>query len=99
MGYDLHRYLNSSLGKNLSLYSLVGAWLVIALTAYAHKEFKWPNILSQDPPLNLCSNFHFPNSVPIKSSDKGFSKIKLSVLLAIAKLPCIFFKGLIDALV
>ena len=51
IGYIPHGHLNSSLGKNLSLYSPIGAWLVIALEALAHKEFKWPKYFSQAPPL------------------------------------------------
>jgi len=46
MGYDPHGYLNFSLGKNLSLYSPVGAWLVIALKVCAYKEFEWLKTLS-----------------------------------------------------
>jgi len=51
MEYDLHGHLNFSLGKNLSLYSPVRAWLVIALEACAYREFEWPKTLSQDPSL------------------------------------------------
>ena len=40
IGYNPHKYLNSSLGKNLSLYSPVGAWLIITLEVYAHIEFE-----------------------------------------------------------
>ena len=49
MGYSPHRQLKSSLGKNLSLYSPIGAWLMIALVALAHSEFECPRYLSQDP--------------------------------------------------
>ena len=38
--YDPHEHLNSSLGKNLSLYSSIGAWFIIALEALAHKELE-----------------------------------------------------------
>ena len=44
--YNLHKQLKSSLGKNLSLYLLIGAWFVIALKALAYKEFEWPKCLS-----------------------------------------------------
>jgi len=40
MEYDLYGHLNSFLGKNLTLCSPVGAWLVIALEACIHREFK-----------------------------------------------------------
>ena len=40
MGYNLHGHLNSSLGKNLSLYLPIGAWLVNVLEAHIHREFK-----------------------------------------------------------
>ena len=41
MGYRPHRQLNSSLGKNLSLYSSIGTWLVIALVALAQSKLEW----------------------------------------------------------
>jgi len=49
MGYALHGYAMSSLGKNLSWYSLVGVWLTTALIALVHSELKWPNCLSYGP--------------------------------------------------
>ena len=51
IGYCLQGQLNSSLGKNQSLYSLIGVWLVIALDALVHNELKWPKYLSHEPPL------------------------------------------------
>jgi len=51
IGYDLHGHLNSSLGKNLSLYSPIGAWFVITLEALVHKELKWPKNFNQAPSL------------------------------------------------
>ena len=48
MGYNPQEQLNSSLGKNLSLYSLIRAWLIIALEALAHRELKWPKNLSHE---------------------------------------------------
>ena len=56
MGYNLQGQLNSSLGKNLSLYSPIGAWLVIALEALAHRELKWPKNLSHELPLMYDSS-------------------------------------------
>ena len=49
--YSLHEHENSELGKNRSLYSPMGAWLVIALIARAHSELEWPTICSHGPPL------------------------------------------------
>ena len=43
--------LNSFLRKNLSLYSSIGAWLVIALNALVHNELEWPKYLSYKPSL------------------------------------------------
>ena len=40
----------SSLGKNLSQYSPIGAWLVMAQVAQVHSEFEKPNCLIQGPP-------------------------------------------------
>ena len=50
IGYNLHRQLNSSLGKNLSRYSPIGAWFVMALVALAHKKLEWPKCLIYGPP-------------------------------------------------
>ena len=55
IGYNPHRQLKSSLGKNLSLYSLIGAWLVIALEAFAHRELKCSKYLSYELPLMYIS--------------------------------------------
>ena len=44
-------HLNSSLGKNLSQYLPIRAWLVIALVAHAHNKLEWPNNCSQGPSL------------------------------------------------
>ena len=41
MGCEPQEQLKSSLRKNLSLYSPIGAWLIIALVALAHKELEW----------------------------------------------------------
>ena len=51
IGYCPQGQLKSSLGKNLSWYSPVGAWLVIALDALAHNELEWLKYLSHEPPL------------------------------------------------
>jgi len=51
MGYDLHGQLKSFLEKNLILYSLIRAWLVITLDALAHRELEWPKNLSHKLPL------------------------------------------------
>ena len=51
IGYLLHGHKNSELGKNQSLYSPMGIWLVIALVALAHSELEWPTICSHGPPL------------------------------------------------
>ena len=59
MGYNLHGQLKSSLGKNLSLYSPIGAWLVITLKALAHSELEWPKCLSHGPPLMYDSSIMF----------------------------------------
>jgi len=40
MGYNLHKQLKFSLEKNLSLYSLIEVWLVIALVVLAHNELE-----------------------------------------------------------
>ena len=51
MGYNPHEQLQFSLEKNLSLYLLIEAWLVIALVALVHNELEWPKYLSYDLPL------------------------------------------------
>ena len=51
IGYNLHRQLKSSLEKNLSLYSPIGAWLVIALVALTYRKLEWPKNLSHELPL------------------------------------------------
>ena len=56
MGYQSHRHLNSSLGKNLSLNSLIGAWFVMALVVYAQREFKWPKTFSHSPSLTYVGS-------------------------------------------
>jgi len=56
MGYDPHEQLKSSLGKNLILYLLIGAWLVIALDALVHRELEWPKNLSHELPLEYNSS-------------------------------------------
>jgi len=56
MGYNPHGQLKSSVGKNLSLYSQIGVWLVIALKALAYKELEWLKCLSHEPPLMYDSS-------------------------------------------
>ena len=56
MGYDPYRQLKSSLEKNLILYSLIGAWLAIALDALAHRELEWGKNLSHELPLEYDSS-------------------------------------------
>ena len=51
MEYNLQGQLNSSLEKNLSLYSPIGTWLVIFLKALVYRELEWPKNLSYEPPL------------------------------------------------
>ena len=51
IGYCLQEQLNSFLGKNLSLYSSIRAWLVIALDTLVHNELEWPKYLSHKPSL------------------------------------------------
>jgi len=36
--------------KNLRQYSLIGAWLTIALVALVHNEFEYPKYLIYEPP-------------------------------------------------
>ena len=55
MGYWLHGQLNFLLGKNLSLYSSVGTWLVIALVALAQSKLEWPKFWGHRPPL-ICNS-------------------------------------------
>ena len=63
MGYKLHEYLNSSQRKNLSLYSLIEAWLMIALVALAHNELEWPKNFSHGLPLTVYSSIEFEFSL------------------------------------
>ena len=56
MEYNLHKQLKFFLGKNLNLYSPIGAWLVIALVALAHNKLEWPKCLSYDPSLMYNSS-------------------------------------------
>jgi len=51
IGYNLHRELNSSLGKNLSQYSPIGLWFVMTLIALVHSELEWLNCLIHGLPL------------------------------------------------
>ena len=74
IGYDLYKYLNFSLRKNLSLYSPIRAWFVIALEALAYNELKWLKNFNQAPLLiydsliilSLSSN-KSRNWLPLKS--------------------------------
>jgi len=43
-----HIKVKLSLGKNLSQYLPIGAWLVIALVAWVQSEFEWPNCNSYE---------------------------------------------------
>ena len=56
MGYCPYKQLNSSLEKNLSLYLLIGAWLVIILEVLTHNMLEWPKCLSYVPPLLYASS-------------------------------------------
>jgi len=67
--YELYRYVKLSLGKNLSRYSPIEAWLIIALVAQAYSEFKWPNCNSHRPPLE------YDGSIECKSSSKRSRKL------------------------
>ena len=51
IGYVPYGHVKLSLGKNLSWYSPIGAWLVIALVAWAQSEFEWPSCNSHRLPL------------------------------------------------
>ena len=64
IGYLLHGHANSSLGKNLSQYSPIGAWLTMALVALAHSEFEWLKYFSHDPP------FTYISSILLRSSSR-----------------------------
>ena len=64
IGYLPHGHTNSSLGKNLSQYSLIGAWLMMAFVALAHNEFEWPKYFSHDP------SFIYIGSILLRSSSK-----------------------------
>ena len=46
IGYNLYGQLKSSLGKNLSLYSPIGVWLVISLKALVYRELECLKCLS-----------------------------------------------------
>jgi len=45
----LHAQELASFGRNLALYSPIGAWLVMSLVALAHMEFEVPMVLSHPP--------------------------------------------------
>ena len=47
IGYKMHGQANSSLEKNLSWYSLIGVWLMMALVALVQIKLKWPKYWSQ----------------------------------------------------
>ena len=49
--YLLYEQLKFSFEKNLRWYSPIGAWLVIARVALAHRELKCPKAWSHSPPL------------------------------------------------
>ena len=68
IGYWLHKHLNSSCGKNLSWYSSMGVWLMIALEALAYKELEWPKNFSYSPFLE------YKDSIGFKSSSRRFKK-------------------------
>ena len=69
IGYSLHEHENSKLGKNQSLYSPMGAWLVIALVARAHSKLEWPTICSHGHPLIYDSSTTLRSSL---SSSRKF---------------------------
>ena len=46
IGYKPHRHSNFSLGKNLSWYSPIDAWLTIALEALVQSKLECPKYLS-----------------------------------------------------
>lgn len=46
----LHAQELASFGRNLALYSPIGAWLVMSLVALAHMEFEVPVVSSHPPP-------------------------------------------------
>ena len=59
IGYKLYGQANSSLGKNLSQYLLIGAWLTMALVALVQRELEWPKYWSQGSPLLADSSRGF----------------------------------------
>ena len=62
MGYTPHGQANSSIGKNLSLYSQIGAWLIITLVALAQRQLDWPKYWSHGPPLIVDGSRGFESS-------------------------------------
>ena len=54
--YSLYGHTNSFLGKNLSQYLPIGAWLTMALVALAHNEFEWPKYFSHNPSFKYISS-------------------------------------------
>ena len=51
IGYCPQEYKNYSWGKNLSWYSPIEVWLVIALMALVHSELEWSKNCSHNPSL------------------------------------------------
>ena len=76
MGYDLHGQLKLSQGKNLSLYSPIGAWFVIALVALAYSEFEWLKNLSHEPPLTYEGSMILLSSFQVQSLENHFPCVR-----------------------
>ena len=90
IGYLLHGHMNSFLGKNLSWYSLIGAWLTMALVALAHSEFEWPKYFSHNPPFTYISLILLRSSsrrsIKLNSYEDlhGNSSVKLNFLVSLS---------------
>ena len=66
--YSLHRHLNSSWGKNLSQYSPIEAWLMIAFEALTQSKLECPKNLSHNPLLE------YKGLIGFKLSSRRFKK-------------------------
>ena len=53
IGSMLQEYEKSFLGKILSQYLPIGAWLIVALVALVHNEFEWLKYCNQELPLTF----------------------------------------------
>ena len=69
IGYSLHGHLKSLFGKNLRQNSPIGAWLVMARVALAHRELEWLKDCSHSPPLM------YDGSIILKSSSNKSRKL------------------------